>query len=189
MLSKIITVLLAVIGILYPVIVFACIKYYSLNVLLGVLGSFFAIRLLLLLKSKSQFRKPVMAVCCIALILCGCSYILKASSLVLYYPVVVNLIFLGIFSLSLRGKSLVTRIAELQDPHLSDFARNYTRKVTWIWCLFFILNGLISYLTILSGDINIWTWYNGCISYILMGSLALGEYLLRIYLRRHYEKN
>jgi len=67
----------------------------------------------------------------------------------------------------------------LQDPALPDEAIPYTRKVTIIWCGFFMLNGVLALLTTLYASDRIWALYNGLISYCLMGLLFAGEWLVR----------
>jgi uncharacterized membrane protein len=55
----------------------------------------------------------------------------------------------------------------------------YTRKVNIVWCVFFALNGIIALLTAVWASLEIWMLYNGFISYLLMGILFSGEYLIR----------
>lgn len=98
----------------------------------------------------------------------------------LYYPVAVNLLLLLLFAWSLgQPASLVERLARLQDPHLPAAAIPYTRRVTQIWCGFFLLNGSLALATVLWGDMALWTLYNGLLSYLLMASLMGGEWLVR----------
>ncbi|MGN0902472.1 MAG: hypothetical protein ACI4M9_04230 [Succinivibrio sp.] len=188
MFSKVITLLLAITGILYPVIVFTGIRYYSLDALVIILGIFFLLRFIFLFKSGSAIKKPLLVVCVIALVLAGSSYLLKAYALMLYYPVVVNLTLLVVFSISLKGKAIVTRLAELTEKNLDEYAVLYTRKVTCAWCFFFLLNGLVALYTVIHSDLEMWTLYNGFISYILIGIFALCEYIIRIYIRHQHER-
>ena len=64
-----------------------------------------------------------------------------------------------------------------------DEGVRYTRRITQIWCGFFIANGsIIAALALLHAD-RAWTWYTGFISYLLMGALFAGEWIYRrIYL-------
>jgi len=102
------------------------------------------------------------------------------------YPVMVNGLLLAVFAASLWfPPTVVERIARLQDPELSQEAVMYTRRVTQIWCLFFVGNGLISLWTALCQSARVWFWYNGVIAYFLIGSLFVGEWLIR---RRVLEK-
>ncbi|MGN0914924.1 MAG: hypothetical protein ACI4NE_01030 [Succinivibrio sp.] len=188
MLSKIITLLLAITGILYPVIVFTGIRYYSLDALVIILCIFFLLRFIFLIKSGSAVKMPLLVVCVIALLLAGSSYLLKAYALMLYYPVVVNLTLLIVFFISLKGKAIVTRFAELTQKDLDEHAVTYTRKVTYAWCFFFLFNGVAALFTVINGNLEMWTLYNGFISYILIGIFALCEYIIRTCVRRQHAR-
>lgn len=101
-----------------------------------------------------------------------------------FYPVLVNGLMLILFSISLwRPPSMIERFARLQHQALPPAAVRYTRKVTWIWCVFFIINGSIATLTVFASE-SLWALYNGFIAYMLMGLLLAGEYLVRKHLQR-----
>lgn len=110
---------------------------------------------------------------------------------ILYYPLIVNLGFLLFFFLSLfQEQTVCERIARklwaYQHPQQSfpPEAIRYTRRVTQVWCGFFVLNGLIALLTIglaHGGDWRAWGWWNGLGSYIAMGVLFALEFLYRKY--------
>ncbi|WP_339927102.1 hypothetical protein [uncultured Cobetia sp.] len=100
------------------------------------------------------------------------------------YPVLVNLAMLSVFATSLwRGMPVIERLARLQEPDLSAAGVRYTRQVTRVWCGFFIFNASIAGWTALHADLATWTLYNGLISYVLMGLLFGGEWLVRRRLR------
>jgi uncharacterized membrane protein len=100
------------------------------------------------------------------------------------YPVLVSVVMLAVFGLSLRHPpSAIERIARIHEPDLPPEAVAYTRKVTGVWCVFFIVNGCVSLMTALWGSDRVWALYNGVISYALMGILFVGEWLLRHRLR------
>lgn len=112
--------------------------------------------------------------------LCVASTLLKTHQLLLFYPLVVNAVMLAAFGGSLwTTMPLVERLARIREPHLPAAAVRYTRRVTQIWCLFFIVNGSIALLTALYGDMALWTAWNGMIAYLLIGALMAGEWLVR----------
>lgn len=112
--------------------------------------------------------------------LCIASYLLKTHQLLLFYPVVVSGVMLAVFGGSLwSSMPVVERLARLRDPVLPERTVRYTRRVTQIWCAFFIGNGGIALVTALYGDMSLWTAWNGMISYLLMGMLMAGEWLVR----------
>lgn len=96
------------------------------------------------------------------------------------YPVVVNASLLGWFGASLfQGVPVVERLARLTEPGLDAQGQQYTRRVTQVWCGFFMLNGSVALFTALWADERTWALYNGLISYLLMGALMGGEWLIR----------
>jgi uncharacterized membrane protein len=96
------------------------------------------------------------------------------------YPVLLSLTFGAIFAYSLLWPpTVIERIARLQHPELPLEANSYLRKVTMAWLGFFLINASISAATAFSGSIRVWTLYNGLISYLAMGALFAGEFLIR----------
>jgi uncharacterized membrane protein len=55
----------------------------------------------------------------------------------------------------------------------------YLRKVTLVWLGFFVANAAISAATAMSGSLELWTLYNGLISYLIMAGLFAGEWIVR----------
>ena len=97
-----------------------------------------------------------------------------------FYPVTVNLGFLLIFTLSLISPpTVIERFARIQNPNLGDSGVSYTRKVTWVWCCFFIVNGSIAAATAIWASEEVWVLYNGFIAYILIALLFAAEWLIR----------
>ena len=107
----------------------------------------------------------------------------------LLHPFFINISLLALFSYTLwRPPSIIERIARISKPDLAGPAITYTENVTKVWCLFFIANGMISLWTVFFSDIEIWTIYNGFISYMLIGLVFGIEYTIRQYKIRQYEK-
>ncbi|POZ60249.1 hypothetical protein [Chromobacterium alticapitis] len=103
------------------------------------------------------------------------------------YPLLVNAALLAVFGGSLRfGPPVIERLARLTEPALDAAGVRYTRAVTQVWCGFFIVNGSLSLATALWAGNAVWTAYNGCVSYLLMGALFGGEWLVR---RRFKKRN
>lgn len=104
------------------------------------------------------------------------------------YPVLVSSVMLGVFGYSLVSPpSIIERIARRREPDLPLAANQYMRRVTQVWCAFFLVNGSIALATALWASPAVWSLYNGVISYLLMGLLFGGEYLVRLrFKRRHH---
>jgi uncharacterized membrane protein len=101
------------------------------------------------------------------------------------YPVLVNAAFLAAFAYSLASPpSMVERMARLTEPDLPPQAIAYTRVVTQVWCVFFVINGSIALGTALWASPAVWSLYTGVISYVAMGVLFGVEYLVRLRFKR-----
>lgn len=96
------------------------------------------------------------------------------------YPVAINLALASVFVVSLWfPPTVVERIARLREPNLPMEAVIYTRQVTRIWVVFFCANAAISMWTAVYGSLDQWALWNGLLSYIAMGMLFAGEFLVR----------
>lgn len=103
-----------------------------------------------------------------------------------FYPVIVNsFIFCVFFSSVFCEETIIQKIAKKMDGELTDFSRNYTRKLTYVWCIFLFVNLSISFATVFMSP-KVWELYNACISYIALGVMFGVEYIVRIILRAKY---
>lgn len=108
--------------------------------------------------------------------------------LVKIYPVLANFTVFLVFFISLFAKeTVIQKIAKKFEGGLDEFTKNYTRNLTYVWCGFTFLNFVISIVTVFLSE-KLWALYNGCISYILIGSLFVVEYIVRVVLRKKYRK-
>ncbi|MEN9545143.1 MAG: hypothetical protein RLZZ598_1976 [Pseudomonadota bacterium] len=100
------------------------------------------------------------------------------------YPVLVNAALLALFGASLvRGPSLIERLARLSEPELPPAGVHYTRRVTQLWCAFFVVNGSMAAITALYADTATWALYNGLVAYLLIGILFAGEWCVRQFVK------
>lgn len=105
-----------------------------------------------------------------------------------FYPVIVNsFIFCVFFSSVFCEETIIQKIAKKMDGELTDFSRNYTRKLTYVWCIFLFVNLSISFATVYMSP-KVWELYNACISYIALGVMFGVEYIVRIILRAKYDR-
>lgn len=181
MMSRIGSLLAALLLLAYPLLVWWGLSASALPLWLPAgLALLFVLRLL---PTPAAWRPWLMLSRLLAgggLLLCALSLLCREAGWLLYYPLLVSLGLLLLFGWSLfQPMSLVERLARLQEPELPTAAIRYTRRVTQVWCLFFVINGLLAAYTIYRGDLALWSLYNGLISYLLMGALMAGEYLIR----------
>ncbi|MCG7600168.1 hypothetical protein MHM84_10235 [Halomonas sp. McH1-25] len=101
------------------------------------------------------------------------------------WPVIVNAALLAVFAGSLRQEqSMIERLARRQEPDLPPRGVTYTRRVTQLWCVFFLCNGAMALWTALYADLAFWTLYNGGIAYGLCALLFAGEWCVRQRVRK-----
>lgn len=110
------------------------------------------------------------------------------------YSVVISATFLVVFGSTLFfGPNIIFRFATLADKKIigsnyENQVKAYCKKVTIVWCCFFILNGTAAACTTFADKIfglspekarEVWAVYNGGISYVLMGILFVVEFIIR----------
>lgn len=187
--TRLAQVILVLVVAAYPLAVFFGIQYLPLGYLLALLLAVAGLRLLMIPRQGNGSAGNKVGAGALALVLISvsaASWLRGDSASLLWYPVLCNLVMLGIFAHSLyfQPQTVIERLARIREPELPDSGVIYTRKVTRVWCGFFIANGTIAALTAMAGDLEMWTLYNGLISYLLMGLLLTGEWLVRKRVRR-----
>jgi len=174
--------LIAVLTISYPFLIWFSLDYFQPRVLALILASLFGIRFLL--SNSHGVMRFIVPVC--LLFLLAVAWLNQADGL-LIYPVFVSLLFFLVFSVSLvYPPTVVERLARLEDPNLPPKGVAYTRKVTQVWSAFFLTNAAVSLFTVWYGDRWLWSLYNGCVFYILMGLLMAAEMAVRRKVKASY---
>lgn len=199
--KKFFKVLFYIIAAIYPVLVFTMLVVFKLPVRilsLCVVALAFAFFLSATGSRKSDAEsekkaldwRPMLssALFLLAGILC---FVFNEKVFLKLYSVAISATLLCVFASSLVFKpNIIFRFACIGDKSVkgSSFenqVNEYCRKVTIVWCSFFVLNGSISAFTALhdfgAEELNdrIWSVYNGGISYILMGLLFTVEFIVR----------
>ena len=110
------------------------------------------------------------------------------------YSVIINLTMLFVFGSTLfMPPNIIFRFATLSDKTIKGSSYEpkvykYCQNVTVVWCCFFVLNGTAALLTTFADKFfglspeearKVWAVYNGGISYFLMGTLFVVEFIIR----------
>ena len=166
---------------LYPIAIYFGLQHFEPKTLALILAALVIIRAVATNNKLLKATKGLWIILLIAgLTLSILSFTLNSELGLKLYPVIITSGFLALFSYSLfKPPSMIERLARLQEPELPQEGVIYTRKVTQIWCVFFVINILISLYTVFYTSTEIWTLYNGLVSYLLMGCLLLGELVYR----------
>ena len=173
-------VAVVILSICYPFMVYWGLQNYDAKLLLPLLLIILALRWL---TGTGVSEHKVVIITLLGIIIIT---LVWGSQLSLkFYPVLMNLGFLTLFASSLLSPpSIVERLARLKEPDLPPEAVAYTYKVTQVWSVFFLFNGIIAAITALWTSDEVWMLYNGFIAYLLIGGLAGGEWLVRQRVKR-----
>lgn len=150
---------------------------------LGAFGLSFLAILMVVISALRYINDPkplslVMLGACV--VLAGYCTFYKDPIALKLYPVLMNGMMLFLFGSSLFDKeSIIERFARLREPELPPEAIRYTRRLTALWCIFFVINGSIAAWTVFCASDKVWALYNGAIAYGLMGILFAGEWIYR----------
>ncbi|MEZ9232403.1 hypothetical protein AB4259_15100 [Vibrio amylolyticus] len=183
--QTLLTALSAIALLAYPFAVYFGIDHFGIQIIGVILVALFAIRILSASSAKLKELKQLAVltgVTGVTLTLLGILF--KQQGWLTFYPVIVNLCLFSLFFQSLKQpQTIIERLARLQEPDLPHHGVVYTRKVTKVWCVFFIANASIAFYTCFQ-SIEVWTLYNGLVSYLLIGTLFAIEWVVRIWVRR-----
>lgn len=169
----------------YPVLVFFGLKWLSPQTIALALGALILGRFFCGLNAAGRVR--LSALLLPPLGLCAVSAYANSREFMLYLPVFTALAMLASFGFTLfRGPSFVETIARLRKPEMSAEEIAYCRRITEIWVGFFLVNGTVALGTIRSGSMDAWVFYNGFLSYVLMGVLFAVEFVYRHWRFRCY---
>lgn len=178
-------------GILYPFIIYFSFSNGYPGIAVSVITCLLVLRLFLaFLKNKGNDNQGPLSQlgiysAVVGLFLCFGYLIFRGQNWLLYYPVFVNALLFCVFARSLIKKpAIITVFARQFSKSFPEHHVPYTEKVTLIWCTFFILNTLMSLVTISFEDLQFWALYNGFIAYCLIAILILVEFTYRKVLLR-----
>ncbi|NND68204.1 MAG: hypothetical protein HKN19_11510 [Halioglobus sp.] len=172
---------------LYPLIVLFGIQRFELHYL----GFFLiALALLRLVALRGERNQQALNLALSLVMILVVAYVLFSGNpdWLRFYPVLVNTTMLVVFGWSLvHGIPMIERMARVTEPDLPERAVPYARKVTVMWCTFFLVNGLVALYTARWTSFEVWAWYNGAFAYALMAALFAGEWLVRQRMRRRLD--
>lgn len=176
---KLVTAVLVALTVLYPLGVYLAMGRVAPQWLAVVLV------LLATLRAVITRQRFWWAVASGAAVLAVAAWLRDDALAVKLYPVLVNAVLLAVFGYSLRHPpSAVERLARLTEPDLPPSGVRYTRKVTAVWCVFFVGNGAAATYTAAFSSDATWALYNGLIAYVLMGCLMGAEWVVRQSVKR-----
>jgi hypothetical protein len=87
------------------------------------------------------------------------------------------------FAMTLRPgrEALLTFMARKLHGTISEEVRNYTRRVTYVWCGFFALQLATSVALFVFAPLVVWSFFVNVLDLPLVATMFLAEYLFRIH--------
>ena len=174
-------VVIAVVGLAYPLLIYAGLVLVGPRTLTAVAA------VVLLAHAASGWRRwrrddlarAAVPVLLVAVVLAVAAAI-DDGRIFLFVPALVNGAMLIAFARTLvRGPSIVETFARLRHPELLPSRAPYLRAVTAVWCGFFAVNIAVSLVLAVHGSLATWTLYNGLIAYLIVGLLLGAERVYR----------
>lgn len=173
--SRLIGLVLVLVGLAYPFAVYFGTEHLPPRLFALLLGGLWLARAL-----TARQRPGSHWMAGAALVFCLLLWLADTPVLLRWYPVLICALMFSLFGHSLiSGPPLVERLARLREPDLPAHAVRYTRRVTQVWMLFFLGNGLTASALTLWAPLSWWALYTGLLSYGLIGLLSAGEWLVR----------
>jgi uncharacterized membrane protein/3-hydroxymyristoyl/3-hydroxydecanoyl-(acyl carrier protein) dehydratase len=172
----------ALVGLGYPLLVYLGLRHFEPRFLALVLGALLLLRLLLGPRRKQLAGLGSAMSLPLALLALAYSltFLSNDGTFFLFVPTLFAAALFFSFARSLfRPPTIVESFARAMRTDLTDEHVAYCRRVTLVWCGFFLLNGTVSLALALGGNLEAWTLYNGLIAYILMGLLFAVEFAYR----------
>ena len=164
----------------YPVVVWFGLQHRNpRSVALILLAVIVPLAILRLRGSAREIRRFAILPVCTVLALTAGAW-LNDVGYVLAVPVVISVLLLAAFGTTLRpgAMPMIERFARMQVSELNSEQLAWCRSWTWIWCGFFVANGVTAAL-LAAGDLEWWTLYTGALSYLLVALLLASEWVLR----------
>ena len=166
----------------YPVLIYTGLRYWSPRTL--ALAMLALVMANLFVRMSQKTRKELLALLpatAIIILLATLSASLNSATFILFTPALVNVSLLVTFAVTLRNNAtpLIERFARMQHEDLSDGELRWCRRLTAVWCAFFVANGCAIVLLALVAPVSWWALYTGALSYGLVGVLGVSEYILR----------
>ena len=179
--------LFGLIAILYPLLVFCALVVFNLpNRYLSIGIIVFALAYSVV-NYRQNRGKHAAALFISPVILCGIgavSLFLNSSLVLKLYPALADLAYITVFTTSLFvSPPFAFYFIDIFDKSIKEklpkaaFER-YCFRATLVWCVFFFLDGIIAVCTVFFGTDIIWGIYNSGITYVIMGLIFAGEFIL-----------
>lgn len=172
--------IIVVIFLAYPFIIYYGLVNFALWQIALLVALLASIRVFIFKNSRSHLAKIGLYGSLFLLLFSLLSLILNENGWLKLYPIIMSLLSFTVFFISLYSdKTIIQRIAEIKEKNIDAKKQTYMFNLTIIWCVFFVINTIISTYTMLYMSLKYWSIYNGFVSYVVMGLLIITEIMYR----------
>ena len=173
------TIIVVVASVFYPFIVYFGLQHIS-PAMFSLLFLVMAILRFYTARDRSDvaqiFVLLVVALYSVGILITGNQHWLKL------YPVVMSASIAMLFALSLlQPESLIERVARSRGATITPKAKRYTQRLTLIWAILLTVNALVAFYIAQYANFEVWVFYCGFLSYVIIGCFIVGELIYRKY--------
>ena len=177
-------VVLAMVG--YPFLVYGGLRLLEPRALALALAGALLVREAVRLRARSP--SPLLGPLALVASILALSAAFNEGRFFLFVPALISAaLFVSFGRTLIVGPSMVERLARRRLAHVTVADVVYCRRVTEVWCAFFIANGALSLWLALRAPIEVWTLYTGLLAYLLVGAVFAGELTYRAWRFRRYD--
>jgi len=179
--------LFGLIAILYPLFVFGTLVVFKLPIRYISIGIVVFAIAYSIVNSRHYKGKHTLALFVSPLILCAigsASLLLDDEIVIKLYPALADLAFLTIMITSfIFPPPLAFYFIDIFDKTMKTVIPKqkfdlYCFRASYVWCVYFVIDGIIATLTTFYMDSLNWGIYNAGITYVIMGMIFAGEYII-----------
>ncbi|AQT60767.1 hypothetical protein CBP51_08880 [Cellvibrio mixtus] len=187
--KPLITLILVLVSIAYPLLVYLGIQHIS-PALFALVLAVLAVAKFIATRRQGQAQQHTETALLLVALAYSLALLIANNSLLLkLYPVMMSLCIALLFALSLRApESLIERLARLGGETITPRAKGYTRVLTGLWALLLLGNAAIALYLALFASLKSWALYCGLLSYVFFGLFFALEYSYRRYYIRKYRE-
>lgn len=178
-----------VVLVLYPVIVFAGLRYLGVRTTALLLFLFMGRRFISMILSSRSTSTPVLVQAAVIAAIQGAAAATGSALALRGSPFVISLTFVAHFVLSLRTTPLVETFARMERPDLPEAHVAYCRRVTEVWIGVLSLNSILLLVAMLIEDEATWAILVGPVSYGIIGLTFAVEYAYRKWRFQDFRRN
>jgi uncharacterized membrane protein len=180
--------LFGLIAVMYPVLVFCALVVFKLPIRYLSIGIIVFAIAYTIVNSRHYKGKHTVALFVSPLILCTIGVISlcigDSPIFIKLYPALASIAYLTIMITSfIFPPPLAYYFVDIFDKKIKtkipkEIFNNFCFRASVVWCVFFFVDAIIAVITVYFCSDIVWSIYNACITYCIMGLIFVGEFIV-----------